>query len=121
MRGINACDAIAAMGGREVEQVNFAVAVQSQEASRVANIPYSWFGRLGPSITRYVSRRVMVILLRLIYQCEIRVPDSMVCDDYPTQSAPLPWRGRPQMVEQWDMHLAVPLPMHEIRGYHDAR
>ena len=57
MRGMNARDAIAAMGGREVEQVNFAVAVQSQEASRVANIPYSWFGRLGTSITRDVSRR----------------------------------------------------------------
>ena len=41
MRGVNTRDQIAAMNEREVEQVNFAVAVQSQEASRVANIPHS--------------------------------------------------------------------------------
>ena len=87
MRGMNAHDAIAAMGGGEVEQVNFAVAVQSQEVSRVANIPYSSFGRLCSPITRYVSRRVMAILSRLIDRHEFHVPESMVCDDYPSQNA----------------------------------
>ena len=84
---MNAHDAIAAMGGREVEQVNFAVAVQSQEVGRVPNIPYSSFGRLCFSITRYVSRRVMAILSRLIYRNSFRVPESMACDDYPSQNA----------------------------------
>ena len=87
-------DAIAAMGGREVEQVNFAVAVQSQEVSRVANIPYPFVGRLTLSITRDVSRQGEDDSF------EIRVSErvSLMClktsDDYPSWNIRLTWQPR---------------------------
>ena len=57
MKDVNARDAISAMRGRGVEQVNFSVAVQSQETSRMANLPYPSVGRLAPSSTRDESRQ----------------------------------------------------------------
>ena len=54
--GVDARDAVAAMSGWWIEQVNFVMTVQSQQASRVANAPYPSIGRLFSSITGHVSR-----------------------------------------------------------------
>ena len=45
------------MGGWEVEQVNFAVTVQSQAGSRVAKFPDRAVGRLTLTTPRDVSRQ----------------------------------------------------------------
>ena len=51
---VNARGAVVVMGGR-IKRLNFAMAGQSQEASRVANIPYWFNGRLAPFIKRKVA------------------------------------------------------------------
>ena len=63
--------------------MNFAVAVQSQEASRVANIPHSFGGRLSSSITGDVSRRRDGDS----FEIDAGLMCTMVHDDYPLQNS----------------------------------